>query len=82
MFKGHAHWVNTLALSSEGVLRTGAFDHRGSAPADLEEARESALTRYEGNMAPWYVAAEQGISACIPNLHRLTINLAATLPMR
>jgi hypothetical protein len=22
-FKGHAHWVNTLALSSEHVLRTG-----------------------------------------------------------
>ncbi len=24
-FKGHAHWVNTLALSSEHALRTGAL---------------------------------------------------------
>jgi ribosome assembly protein 4 len=27
--KGHGHWVNTLALSSEYALRTGAFDHHG-----------------------------------------------------
>ena len=25
--KGHAHWVNTLALSTEYVLRTGCIDH-------------------------------------------------------
>ena len=24
--KGHAHWVNTLALSTDYVLRTGCFD--------------------------------------------------------
>lgn len=23
---GHAHWVNTLALSTDYVLRTGAFE--------------------------------------------------------
>lgn len=23
---GHGHWVNTLALNSDYVLRTGAFD--------------------------------------------------------
>lgn len=27
--KGHAHWVNTLALSTEYVLQTGPFDHTG-----------------------------------------------------
>jgi len=25
--KGHAHWVNTLALSTDYVLRTGCYDH-------------------------------------------------------
>ncbi|KAI8474530.1 MAG: putative Notchless [Monoraphidium minutum] len=45
--KGHGHWVNTLALSSEAALRTGAFDHRGAAPADPEEARAAAQKRYD-----------------------------------
>jgi len=45
--KGHAHWVNTLTLSSEYALRTGAFDHRGAAPADPAAAREAARKRYE-----------------------------------
>lgn len=27
--KGHAHWVNTLALSTDYVLQTGPFDHTG-----------------------------------------------------
>lgn len=38
--KGHGHWVNTLALSTEYVLRTGVFDHTGSAPADPQEAQQ------------------------------------------
>ena len=38
--KGHGHWVNTLALSTEHVLRTGAFDHTGKAPADPEAAKQ------------------------------------------
>ena len=43
--KGHGHWVNTLALSTEAALRTGAFNHTGSAPSDPEEARAKALQR-------------------------------------
>ena len=43
--KGHGHWVNTLALSTEAALRTGAFDHTGSAPAGPEEAKAKALQR-------------------------------------
>jgi ribosome assembly protein 4 len=39
--RGHGHWVNTLALSSEFVLRTGPFDHHGRAPADLQAAKEA-----------------------------------------
>ena len=38
--KGHGHWVNTLALSPEHALRTGAFDHTGSAPQDPDTARQ------------------------------------------
>lgn len=38
--KGHGHWVNTLALSSEYALRTGAFDHNGVGPSDPVEAQQ------------------------------------------
>uniref|UniRef100_A0A8C3UPR1 Notchless protein homolog 1 n=1 Tax=Catharus ustulatus TaxID=91951 RepID=A0A8C3UPR1_CATUS len=50
--QGHAHWVNTMALSTDYVLRTGAFepaeatinpqDVRGS----LSELKDRALQRY------------------------------------
>mmetsp|Transcript_3041 Transcript_3041/g.9521 ORF Transcript_3041/g.9521 Transcript_3041/m.9521 type:complete len:530 (+) Transcript_3041:113-1702(+) len=43
---GHGHWVNTMALSTDYALRTGAFDHHGQAPEDPEEARERAEERY------------------------------------
>ena len=45
--KGHGHWVNTLALSTEAALRTGAFDHTGSAPSEPEQAQAKALERWE-----------------------------------
>uniref|UniRef100_A0A672KJV8 Notchless protein homolog 1 n=1 Tax=Sinocyclocheilus grahami TaxID=75366 RepID=A0A672KJV8_SINGR len=50
--QGHAHWVNTLALSTDYVLRTGAFEPATATinPQDLsgslEEIKEKALTRY------------------------------------
>lgn len=51
--KGHGHWVNTLALSTEAALRTGAFDHTGSAPSEPEEAQAKALQRCApAGMAP------------------------------
>lgn len=43
---GHAHWVNSLSLSTDYALRTGAFGHRGSAPSDPAEAQAVALERY------------------------------------
>ena len=43
--KGHGHWVNTLALSAEFALRTGAFDHTGAAPAEPAAAQAQALHR-------------------------------------
>ncbi|KAM7262586.1 hypothetical protein ACFE04_000269 [Oxalis oulophora] len=44
--KGHGHWVNTLALSTEYVLRTGAFDHTGKQYSSPEEMKKVALERY------------------------------------
>ena len=38
--KGHGHWVNTLALSTECVLRTGAHDHTGRAPSEPQSAQQ------------------------------------------
>lgn len=44
--KGHGHWVNTMSLCTEYALRTGAFDHTGKAPSDLEAAKSAARERY------------------------------------
>ncbi|RWR97290.1 notchless protein [Cinnamomum micranthum f. kanehirae] len=44
--KGHGHWVNSLALSTEYVLRTGAFDHTRKQFSSPEEMKEAALERY------------------------------------
>lgn len=44
---GHAHWVNTLALSTDYVLRTGCFDHKRVQFGDWEEKKKYALERYE-----------------------------------
>lgn len=44
--EGHGHWVNTLALNTDHVLRTGAFDYTGAIPASPEEAQAKALERY------------------------------------
>ncbi|GBG84316.1 hypothetical protein CBR_g38286 [Chara braunii] len=45
--KGHGHWVNTLAISSEFVLRTGPFDHTKKKYKSADEMKEAALQRYE-----------------------------------
>lgn len=34
---GHAHWVNTMALNTDYALRTGAYDHSGTAPPTRAE---------------------------------------------
>ncbi|KAL9231247.1 hypothetical protein vseg_006498 [Gypsophila vaccaria] len=44
--KGHGHWINSLALSTEYVLRTGAFDHNTKHYSSPEEMKEAALARY------------------------------------
>ncbi len=47
----HAHWVNTLALSTDFILRTGPFDHHGKVPKDDESAKAAALARYKSHIA-------------------------------
>lgn len=49
--EGHAHWVNTLALSTDYVLRIGAFDpvkdtNISTECADKLKSQEFALKRY------------------------------------
>ncbi|KAL5513198.1 RSA4 [Sanghuangporus vaninii] len=44
--KEHAHWVTTLALNTDFVLRTGPFDHTGKRPSSDGEAQSLALKRY------------------------------------
>ncbi|KAJ7512672.1 WD-repeat protein [Mycena galericulata] len=46
ILKDHAHWVTTLALNTDFVLRTGPFDHTGKKPVSDEEAQKLALERY------------------------------------
>ncbi|MCO5581230.1 hypothetical protein L7F22_035108 [Adiantum nelumboides] len=44
--KGHGHWVNTLALSTEYVLRTGPYDYKTSQFSSASEMKGAALDRY------------------------------------
>ena len=46
--KGHAHWVNSLALNSDYVLRTGCFDHTGRRDFSGDDEKKAiARKRYE-----------------------------------
>ena len=51
--QGHGHWVNVLALSTDYVMRTGAFDPASAtlvAKDNYDNAKvlqEKALKRYE-----------------------------------
>jgi ribosome assembly protein 4 len=45
--KGHGHWVNTMSLSTEYAMKTGAFNHKGQASKDLSTAKEEARKRYD-----------------------------------
>jgi len=47
VLKDHAHWVTTLALNTDFVLRTGPYDHTGKEPSSDAEAQSLALVRYK-----------------------------------
>nr|KAF6457840.1 notchless-like protein 1 [Rousettus aegyptiacus] len=50
--QGHGHWVNTMALSTDYALRTGAFEPAEASvnaqdlKGSLQELKERALSRY------------------------------------
>jgi len=44
--KGHGHWINTLALNTDYVLRAGPYSHEDQKFQSLEEKREAAKKRY------------------------------------
>ncbi|OBZ73987.1 Ribosome assembly protein 4 [Grifola frondosa] len=46
VLKDHAHWVTTLTLNTDFVLRTGQFDHFGKKAGSDDEAQSLALARY------------------------------------
>ncbi|KII87161.1 hypothetical protein PLICRDRAFT_163127 [Plicaturopsis crispa FD-325 SS-3] len=46
ILKDHAHWVTTLALNTDFVLRTGPYDHTNKKPSSDVEAQKQALARY------------------------------------
>ena len=50
--KEHAHWVTTLTLNTDFVLRTGPFDHTGKRPTSDEEGSFSrlSLSRFTDNL--------------------------------
>lgn len=52
VFKGHGHWINTMAINTEFVLRTGFYDYGNEGDftkyegLDLKSKSEIALQRY------------------------------------
>lgn len=43
----HAHWVNTLALNTDYVLRTGSYDHTGTAYPDPLEGTSPSFRMFD-----------------------------------
>jgi len=48
--KGHAHWVNTLALNTDASLGTGPYTHEEQTFKSIEEKKAAAKERYEAQM--------------------------------
>ncbi|EKF39662.1 hypothetical protein MOQ_000111 [Trypanosoma cruzi marinkellei] len=47
ILRGHAHWVNFVALSTDLVIRTGAFDHEEKKFDSRDEMQKYAERRYK-----------------------------------
>ncbi|KEG11321.1 notchless [Trypanosoma grayi] len=47
ILRGHAHWVNFVALSTDLVIRTGPFDHEGNKFDSRVEMQRHAEARYK-----------------------------------
>lgn len=44
--KGHGHWINTLALNTDYVIRSGPYSHEAEKYNDIDEKRAAAKKRY------------------------------------
>ncbi|ODV95925.1 hypothetical protein PACTADRAFT_2231 [Pachysolen tannophilus NRRL Y-2460] len=45
--KAHAHWVNHLSLSTDHVLRMGAYDYKSEKPTSEEDGKLRATKNFE-----------------------------------
>lgn len=50
VLKGHGHWVNTMSMSTEYVLRKGAFDHLCKPIENLKQSQQESEERYKKNL--------------------------------
>mmetsp|Transcript_45007 Transcript_45007/g.97076 ORF Transcript_45007/g.97076 Transcript_45007/m.97076 type:complete len:512 (+) Transcript_45007:78-1613(+) len=44
--KGHGHWINTLALNTDYVIKSGPYSHETEKFEDFEAKRKAAIERY------------------------------------
>lgn len=64
----HGHWVNTLSLNTDYVIRTGSCDHTGVVITDPVESQKKALERYnavKGNNCEILVSGSDDTTCCI-----------------
>ncbi len=54
VLKDHAHWVTTLALNTDFVLRTGPFDHKAKKPANDEEGTSLSFPHPPFHLCPLF----------------------------
>uniref|UniRef100_A0AAQ4PVN9 Notchless protein homolog 1 n=1 Tax=Gasterosteus aculeatus aculeatus TaxID=481459 RepID=A0AAQ4PVN9_GASAC len=71
--QGHAHWVNTLALSTDYVLRTGAFEPASATinPQDVTGSREDPLLLSIWGEEPTVSCADMFRSSSVMSPERL-----------
>jgi ribosome assembly protein 4 len=66
--ESHAHWVNHLALSTDFVLRTAFFNHKGDVPATVEEKVRKAKDRFTTTATVSNKIVERLVSASDDNV--------------
>ena len=79
--RGHAHWVNFIALNTDVVLRTGAFDHEERKFATKAESKEYALKRYQAVISRAGCTGERLVSGSDDNTLFLWNPEQATKPI-
>lgn len=63
--EGHAHWVNTLALNTDYVIRTGQYDHTGSVAPDVAEREKRRHTDRGTDSLPGQKKAAERYAAVV-----------------